>query len=149
MKFNPTKKLSLFLTLILVSTTWGFSQLTSIMDFSTYTGYEPSGILVNNSYLYGITQNGGESLMGTFFKTSMDGLSYTLIKAFDENAPYPCSIISDDTHVYVTTRWSENGNGNGFVFRYNTISEKLDTLLEFPAGILDNPSLEYITDSVI
>jgi hypothetical protein len=124
-----------------------YSQLSSIKNFDTSIGYNPAGIYTNGKFIYGINSSGGTYTYGTFYKLSLDGSSTTIIKSFDSNAPYPCSIIGNDTIIYIATRWSSLGGG--MILRYHINSQKIDTLITLSTNKFIEPKLISLTDTVI
>jgi uncharacterized repeat protein (TIGR03803 family) len=121
-----------------------------LLDFSTTPdANEPYGsLLYNNTFLYGMTYQGGTNGYGTVFEIKTDGTGYEILKNFtgstNESYPYG-SLYSDGTNLYGMTFQGGSSN-DGVVFKLagvltgvNEIEDKKDI------SVYPNPAVETIT----
>ncbi|TAL61207.1 MAG: T9SS type A sorting domain-containing protein [Bacteroidetes bacterium] len=101
----------------------GYSKL---LDFAgTVNGSGPTGSLISDgTFLYGMTDDGGASDLGTIFKIKTDGAGYVKLMDFSGAAngkwPYE-SLVSDGTFLYGMTYYGgTNDMGTVFKYQYNT-----------------------------
>jgi uncharacterized repeat protein (TIGR03803 family) len=97
------------------------SGYSKIQDFSNDNihGYGPQGDLVyDGTFLYGTTNQGGTSGLGTVFKVRPDGSQYSKLLDFTStNGTFPnASLIYDGTFLYGTT-YSGGANGAGTIMK--------------------------------
>src|SRR3990172_3659933 len=95
------------------------AQYSKLLDFDGTNGNEPYGSLISDgTFLYGVTQGGGTSGMGTIFKIKPDGTGFSNLYNFAgaANGSYPKgSLISDGTFFYgMTSRGGTNDSGTIF-----------------------------------
>ena len=92
-----------------------YAQVTTLYNFSGgQFGSNPYGSLISDgTYLYGLTQSGGDDARGNIFKIKLDGTGYVNLHTFSGlNGSFPYgSLITDGTYLYGATR---NG-GSSFV----------------------------------
>lgn len=94
---------------------------TKIINFNgTTNGRNPKGsLLVNGTFLYGMTYGGGGNNLGSLFKVMPNGTLYEKLVDFDgtTNGNYPYgSLISDGTFLYGLT-FQGGANGVGTIFK--------------------------------
>ena len=86
-------------------------------------GKNPRGTLVlDNGYLYGVTENGGSSLFGTVFKVKTDGNDYSVLYHFSSGTDgrYPkAGLLLSGSDLYGTTS-AGGANGAGMMFKVST-----------------------------
>jgi uncharacterized repeat protein (TIGR03803 family) len=123
----------------------GFVKL---FDFTgPATGSEPwASLIIDGSYLYGMTNSGGVNNSGVIFRIKTDGSGYLKLYQFnyatDGSSPYS-SLISDGTSLYGMT--SHGGiNNMGTIFKLD-ISTSMDELkLPSTTFISPNPFLNTL-----
>lgn len=121
---------------------------TTLFSFdASATGSYPQGsLLLNGSYLYGMTNQGGANDYGTVFKIMTDGTAFDTIMNFNEsiNGKYPYgSLISDGTFLYGMTS-SGGANSYGTIFKIKPDRTSYAKLMDFadnPDGSRPNGSL--------
>lgn len=114
-----------------------------LFDFDeNASGSYPRGPLITDgTYLYGMTEYGGTSDMGTIFKIKPDGSSYEKLLNFEgqSNGKYPeSSFLSDGTFLYGMTQMG-GINDMGTVFKIKPDGSEYVKLLDF-AGTLNGSS---------
>jgi uncharacterized repeat protein (TIGR03803 family) len=88
-------------------------------------GQRPRALaLGRDGVLYGTTQYGGSSNLGTVFKINRDGSGHTILRSFgsdttDGQNPFAGPIHASDGALYGTTYWGGSSN-YGTVFKLNT-----------------------------
>lgn len=120
----------------------GFTNIFNFANASAQ-GDEPQGqlALVGNT-LYGTTQGGGSSGVGTVFRINTDGTAFTNLHSFtievstihtnaDGGQPIAGVIVS--SNVLFGTGWSGGTGGNGAVFRLNNDGTAFTNLHSFGA----------------
>ena len=91
-----------------------------LLDFDgTTNGSYPLGSLISdNTFLYGMTYQGGANSLGTAFKILPNGTGYAKLLDFDgaTNGSYPrSSLVFDGTYLYgMTQQGGANSMGTGF-----------------------------------
>lgn len=118
----------------------------SIGDFGTAGGgLSVSGLVeAADGRLYGSTPQGGANGTGVLFRLNPDGSDYQELHVFGPTVAnidgmVPTSLARGaDGHIYGTT---QNGgvNGNGVVFRWNTVSNTYQALYAFSALTAHTP----------
>jgi len=108
---------------------------TKILDLAGATsGKNPSGSLISDdTYLYGMTSDGGSNNLGTVFKIQISDNSYTKILDFagTTNGSRPCgSLISDGTYLYGMT-YQGGANDLGTVFKIQISDNSYTKILDF------------------
>ena len=94
------------------------SDFTKLYDCHSTTGIYPNGSLVlDGTYLYGTTEQGGSNNKGVVFKAKSDGTEYDILVNFSGvNGSEPkSSLIFDGTFLYGMT---ESGGANGWGIIY-------------------------------
>src|SRR5205814_1478785 len=119
------------------------SAFTVVHSFTAATdGQGPSASLIEASdgALYGTTRNGGDATVGTVFRVSRDGNSFSALHHFGQSGdgqnPYGGLTEGSDGAIYGTTR---NGGTaiNGTVFRLNKNGTGYVVLHHFDGGLGD------------
>jgi len=109
----------------------GFEKL---MDFTGANGRFPEGSLISDgTFLYGMTEMGGQYDGGTVFKIKPDGNGYTQLLEFAgiENGSCPYgSLYYDGDFLYGTTRFGGK-NGDGTAFKIKPDGSGYVKLLDF------------------
>ena len=104
------------------------------------TVYTTTTLVLSDSTLYGMTNSGGDSGMGTIFKIQTDGTGFDLLHEFAGGAadgvnPYGSLIISGSTLYGMT---SDDGDiGNGTIFKIETDGTGFSLLHDFSSGASD------------
>jgi hypothetical protein len=122
------------------------SHLSLIHDFDGENfDYAVKGMTGTNDSLYVIsrTPNG----QGVFFRIDENGGGYEEIWEFDEVTFDPSSIISNDTVIYGTTRFSSNLGGA--LFKYSLTDYKFEIIKDFDWNEVQEARIKYVTDSVL
>jgi uncharacterized repeat protein (TIGR03803 family) len=95
-----------------------------------------AGLILSGNTLYGTTQFGGSSNIGTVFAVNTDGTGYTNLYSFIgssyEANPRASLILSGNT-LYGTATYG-GGSGNGTVFAINTNGMGFTNLYSFTGG---------------
>ena len=111
------------------------SSYTKLLDFAgTSNGSSPWGSLIfDGTFLYGMTLKGGTNDLGTIFKITPDGSSYTKLLDFvgTSNGTSPeGSLISDGTFLYGMT-YDGGTSDDGVVFKIKPDGSSYAKLLDF------------------
>lgn len=106
-----------------------------LLDFTgTTNGSYPLGNLIfDGNFLYGMTQNGGTSDLGTIFKIMPDGTGYSKLLDFSgtANGSYPYGdLISDGTYLYGMTSGGGT-NTYGTIFKIQSDGTGYSKLFDF------------------
>jgi uncharacterized repeat protein (TIGR03803 family) len=102
-------------------------------------GRYPQGSLVlSGSNLYGMTQEGGPSELGTIFGIGIDGTGYQVLHSFsfsqsDGQSPYGSLVASGNTLYGMTLGGGSNGN-NGTIFQIGTNGSGFGLIRSFSGG---------------
>jgi uncharacterized repeat protein (TIGR03803 family) len=112
----------------------GTGYITVLNFRGAANGSTPTGTLISDgTFLYGMTQNGGTSNLGTFFKIMPNGTGYVVLLDFAgaANGSTPAgSLISDGTFLYGMT--SLGGTNNlGTLFKIMPDGTGYAKLLDF------------------
>ncbi|MCG2678895.1 MAG: hypothetical protein L6455_02845, partial [Kiritimatiellae bacterium] len=96
--------------------------------------YSTTTLILSGSTLYGMTNTGGSSDLGTIFKIETDGSDFTLLHEFaggisDGNDPFGSLIISGSTLYGMTCRGGDVGRGT--IFRIETNGTDFSLLHKF------------------
>ncbi|NLR93838.1 T9SS type A sorting domain-containing protein [Flammeovirga agarivorans] len=144
-------KLLLTLTMILgiIPLTFGQSDqekhLSLIYDFEGEDfEYNVKAMVGLNDSLYIIS--GTPDYNGMFFRIDRNGQGFEEIWKFDEVTRMPNSLIANDSIIYGTTRFSENGGG--VLFQYSLIDHNLKVIKDFDIDDAQEIQIKYVTDSV-
>lgn len=111
----------------------GFEKL---LDFDeTNNGRGPLGTpYFDGTYLFGVTEKGGNSNFGTVFKILPDGTGFSKLKDFtgmpDGWGPKYCTLSSDGTYLFGTTV-AGGTYDNGTVFRIKKDGTDYSNILNF------------------
>lgn len=119
---------------------------TKIYDFASATGENPyGGVIVDGSYLYGMTEDGGGgSGYGVIYRIGTDGSAYTVLHNFDEadgKDPYG-ELIIDGATLYGMTSAGGGGGAFGVAFKIDTDGGNYSVLHRF-AGAPDDGKTPY------
>lgn len=126
------------------------SGYVKLLDFAgTLNGSNPYGSLImDGTFLCGMTYYGGANGMGTLFKIKPDGTEYANLLDFSgtSNGSGPIgSLISDGTFLYGMT--STGGTNNyGVVFKIKPDGTGYLTLLDFDNSSGDQPNGSLVYD---
>lgn len=125
----------------------GFSKL---LDFAGVSnGSHPRGSLISDGiFLYGMTQNGGNSDMGVIFKIMADGSGYSKLFDFSGTADGSFlfgSIISSGLFLYGVTS-SGGANGMGTIFKIKSDGSSFSKLFDFSGLDGANPYCSLFSD---
>lgn len=105
-------------------------SLTKLLTFTNANGANPSGKLTlgHDGFLYGTTQQGGSSNLGTVFKTTTNGVLTTLVSFQGNNGsnPYAEVIQGSDGFLYGVT---VNGGLDNFGTVFKLTTNGIFTLL--------------------
>jgi len=119
------KKYILYTFAYLLLGTSAYSQYTTLLNFEAATnGKSPYGSLISvDTFLYGMTANGGINDMGTIFKIKHDGTGYVKLLDFEgpTNGRIPKgSLISIGTYLYgMTSKGGFNDLGTIFKIKHD------------------------------
>jgi hypothetical protein len=122
------------------------SHLSLVYDFEGADfDYSVHGMVGTNDSLYviGNTPNG----RGVLFRIDENGDGYDVIWEFDEINYAPSSIISNDTVIYGTTRFSANNGGT--LFKYSLRDHSFEIVKDFDPNEVQEVQIKYVTDSVL
>jgi len=122
------------------------NHLSLIYDFEGADfDYAVRGMVGQNDSIYviGNTPNG----QGVFFKIDENGEGYEAIWEFDDVNYAPRSLMANDSVIYGTTRFSENGGGT--LFKYSLKDYAFEFVVDFAPTDVQEVEIEYITDSVL
>lgn len=122
------------------------SHLSLIYDFDGEDfDYSVKGMVGTNDSLYVIsnTPNG----RGVLFRIDENGDGYEVIWEFDDINYAPNSIISNDTIIYGTTRFSSNHGGT--LFKYSLRDYSFEIVKDFDPNEVQEVQIKYVTDSVL
>ena len=122
------------------------SHLSLVYDFDSEDfDYSVKGMVGTNDSLYIIstTPNG----QGIFFRLNENGKGYQVIHEFDDINYAPSSLIANDTIIYGTTRFSENGGGT--IFSYSLKKYSFQIVKDFSPSDVQEVQIKYITDSTL
>jgi uncharacterized repeat protein (TIGR03803 family) len=129
----------------------GFTLLKSFANGGA-DAQRPFGALVEatDGVLYGTTEAGGQSGLGTVFKLAKDGSGYSVLMSFTGNsdgaAPEAALIEGSDGFLYGTTSGGGT-NDNGVVFRISKDGSAFTTLVQFRGTNGANPECELLEAS--
>ncbi|MDO9537650.1 MAG: NosD domain-containing protein, partial [Thermoplasmata archaeon] len=118
----------------------GFTLLHSFVGGATDGSYPYGTLMQNGLTLYGLTNNGGVSSLGTTFRINTDGTSFTLLHSFLSTAT-DCTnprghVIQDGTTLYGMA--SNGGNYSmGAIYKINTDGTGFAFMHEFAGGATD------------
>ncbi|MEO6168682.1 MAG: choice-of-anchor tandem repeat GloVer-containing protein, partial [Chitinophagales bacterium] len=122
----------------------GFLKLLDFTDDPNGSwGY--GSLVYDGTYLYGMTNNGGEYNRGTIFKVKTDGTNYEKLLDLDNsNGAQPLgSLILVGTTLYgMTELGGEDNDAQGNMFSIETDGSNFTTLIDFDG---DNGSTPYGT----
>lgn len=102
--------------------------------------------------LYGVTGQGGSTLLGTVFRLNTDGSSYQILHTFESGKGYwPRGALmqGSDGRLYGTTYSGGPTNGGGVVFRLGTNGLDYTVLHAFPGGAQPWCQLVQASDGLI
>jgi uncharacterized repeat protein (TIGR03803 family) len=97
----------------------GYVRLVSFSGYLT-GGHPYNSLVLSNSYLYGMTRDGGINDMGVIFQVKTDGTNFVKLEDFAgaSNGSYPFgSLFSDGTYLYGMPNGGGTADG-GLIFRY-------------------------------
>lgn len=129
----------------------GFALIKSFGGGAT-DGARPFGAVIEASdgTLYGTTEAGGQSGLGTVFKLGKDGNGYSVLMSFsggsDGANPEAALLEGSDGMLYGTTSGGGT-NDNGVVFRIGKDGSGFTTLVQFSGTNGANPESELIEAS--
>jgi uncharacterized repeat protein (TIGR03803 family) len=118
----------------------GFTLLHSFAGGVSDGRYPLGSLTLSGSTLYGMTQQGGSSGVGTAFQMNTDGTGFALLHSFtgggsDGSYPYG-SLTLDGSTLYGMTYNGGGGVGNGgTAFKVNTDGTGFALLHSFAAGV--------------
>jgi uncharacterized repeat protein (TIGR03803 family) len=123
-----------------------FTVLHSFAGGATDGAHNSAGLILDASgNLYGTTQNGGPSDLGTVFKLDTAGNNFTVLHSFagasDGGAPYAGLILDASGNLYGTARVGGSSN-LGTAFKLDTAGNNFTVLHNFAGGASDgaNPN---------
>ncbi len=125
-------------TVFTIKTNGGYAVLHSfVSDFSD--GFTPYAGLIqgHDGALYGTTDQGGSTLLGTVFRITTDGSSYQVLHTFVSGLGYwprGALVQGNDGMLYGTTFSGGPENGGSTVFRLGTNGLDFAMLHAFPGG---------------
>ncbi len=98
-------------------------------------------LILKGSTLYGMTERGGPSDLGTIFKVNTNGAGFALLHSFaggasDGSLPSMANLILKGSTLYGMTPYGGT-NGNGTIFRINTNGKGFELLHSFAGGVTD------------
>jgi uncharacterized repeat protein (TIGR03803 family) len=131
---NPAFVPVLLVYFSLVLTGQVFGQGYRILHcFSGVGGANPSaGLILSGNTLYGTTQYGGSSNVGTVFAINTDGTGFTLLHSFTEpDGANPHAVLALGTGVLYGTTSVGGSVGYGTVFQLKTDGTEFRTLYSF------------------
>ena len=146
-------KRKIFITALLIIT-YVFAtkaQYTKLLDFSdSLNGRNPCGSLIyDGTFLYGMTQLGGNNEDGVVFKIKPDGTGYSALLDFSGTAngskPYYGSLIFDGTFLYGMT-YSGGAHDLGAIFKIKPDGTGYSDLYDFTLAGANSPFGSLITD---
>lgn len=113
------------------------SSFTKLLDFSySLNGSSPwSSLISDGTFLYGMTESGGPSSLGTLFKIMPDGTNFTILADFGSNgllygnSPRG-SLFFDGTYLYGMTTYGGT-NDLGTIFKTMPDGTGFTKLLDF------------------
>ncbi len=137
------------LVLIFSSFLSGLGQddhLSLIYDFEgSDFDYTVKAIVGTNDSLYVICET--PNSQGLFFRIDENGNGYKVIWEFDNINKAPCSLIANDTVIYGTTRFSQNGGGA--IFKYCLKDYTFQFICDLKPLDVQDVMVKYITDSIL
>jgi gliding motility-associated-like protein len=109
----------------------GFVKLLDL-DYTNSGAYPDGSLILDGSFLYAMTYQGGSVGFGVIFKIKTDGTGFVKLHEFDtSNGANPFgSLLSDGTFLYGMTS-SAAANNLGNIFRIGTDGSGFTTLLDF------------------
>ncbi len=125
----------------------GFTNLHSFTLLSNppYSGTNSDGALPvwlvsSGNTLYGTTQNGGSSGIGTVFAINTNGTGFTNLHSFNGNSDGddPGFLLLSGKTLYGTTRFGNYSTNNGTLFAMNTDGTGFTNLYVFTGGFSTN-----------
>jgi len=126
---------------------------TDLFDFDYFvSGGHPYGTLYfDNTYLYGMTNNGSANPYGSIFRIKPDGTGFSNLKNFDlthGGGPFGNSLIGDGTYLYGMT--SQGGQfSSGTIFRIAPDGTAFSTLLDLDNTTGGTPYGSLISDGTL
>src|SRR5579862_5346359 len=129
----------------------GFSFLKSFGN-GTNDAMRPFGALIEGSdgALYGTTEAGGLSSLGTVYKLNKDGSGYSVLKSFSggsDGANPEAALLEGSDGLLYGTASGGGTNDNGVVFRMAKDGSGFITLVQFSGTNGANPEGELIEAS--
>lgn len=109
----------------------GFTNLHSFLSGDPTDGFGPWGaLLLSGNTLYGSTDGGGASNLGTLFRVNIDGSGYTTLHSFkgDSDGCYPAGALLISGNTLCGTAAGGGSLGAGTVFSLNTDGTGFRTL---------------------
>lgn len=114
----------------------GYVKLYDFENTDTSGSYPNGSLLYDNTFLYGMTKEGGDWGYGTIFKIKPDGTTYTELLDFDNalngSNPYG-SLISDGIYLYGMTYLGGVSN-SGTIFKILPDGSGYVKLWDFDSG---------------
>lgn len=119
----------------------GFNVLREFTAGSGDGGYPTGSLSVSGSKLYGMTNGGGSSNLGSIFSINTDGTGFSLLHSFtgaasDGGEPWG-SLTPSGSKLYGMTFHGGSGGGLGTVFSINTDGTGFSLLHSFSGGAGD------------
>ncbi|MEO1263586.1 MAG: choice-of-anchor tandem repeat GloVer-containing protein [Bacteroidota bacterium] len=120
------------------------TNYTVLKNFSTDENGTPAGPLNDNNdgYLYGVTENGGNNLVGTIYRISLSDDSYETIHQFDViNGVSPRgSLLTNNSDGWIYGVANRGGNSDdGIVYRIRPDGSSFEKTIDFN-GLTDSGS---------
>lgn len=128
-----------------------FTQLKSLGN-GPNDGLRPFGALLEGAdgALYGTTEAGGQSNLGTVFKIGKDGSGFTVLKSFSggsDGANPEAALVQGSDGLLYGSASGGGTNDNGVVFRMAKDGSGFATLVQFSGTNGANPESELIEAS--
>ncbi|MCX6902450.1 MAG: immunoglobulin domain-containing protein [Verrucomicrobia bacterium] len=113
----------------------GFANLHSFTGGSD-GAYPVAGLTLSGSTLYGTTEFGGSSGVGTVFRLNSDGSGFTNLHSFTggSDGAYPVAGLILSGNTLYGTAYDGGDSGAGTVFKVNTDGAGFTTVHSFNAG---------------
>ncbi|MBL7850121.1 MAG: VCBS repeat-containing protein [Cyclobacteriaceae bacterium] len=125
-------------------------QYTKILDFAgSANGSVPNGgLIIDGTYLYGLTRAGGLNDLGTIFRVRPDGTGYQKLHDFNgTNGSHPMGSLLSAGGFLFGVASSGGANGSGTVFRILPDGSGFTKLIDFAPSITGgNPLAGLETD---